>query len=677
MNKKPFMGVAYYPEAWSRDQINEDLDKMASYGIGCVRIGEFAWATMEPEDGKFDFSLFREVVDKCKERGISVIMGTPTACMPKWLTDKYPEIYATWKNGFHEEIGARRDACFSSEKYIYYGDRIVEEMAKEFGYDENVIGWQIDNEIFANKNEDGCVCDNCVREFGKWLEKRYDGDIDKLNKKLGTGVFSMHIDGFDKVIAPKPHWMHPGYQSLWRQFHLYQGAEFIKRQRDIIRKYSFAPIGTDTMPTLTALMYEDVGDAMDVMQFNQYYSNQNFDELEVWYSYMYNAKKMPFWLTETSCCWNGSAISESLRPKGFVGLNGWLALVSGSECVCYWLWRTHYAGHELMHGSVIESNGRDRHIKNEVMTLAKQIDQNADFINGTKPVESGLAVLMSGNSELTFGLQNLYRKEDNKPFTYNGGDGFIPKIVMPLIKERLNPAMINELGDFENKKVVFTPFLLSLENNDLQERLLEFVKNGGTWIAGPLTDIRTSEGAKYRDAATGILENAADITIDFTLPAYRNGGVGVKNIGLNINGAEVTAEQLCFDAIKPGEKARTVAVYTNEDYLDGYSAITETPYGKGKIVVLGCLPSKAVMTGLVRSYCAEKNIVPFVSASDNVGVIPREGDFGTVYAFLEEKYEKGAFTVPFDGEDLLSGKEYVCGELAEIKPYEVILIKKK
>ena len=28
MNKKQFLGVAYYPEAWERSQIAEDLDKM-------------------------------------------------------------------------------------------------------------------------------------------------------------------------------------------------------------------------------------------------------------------------------------------------------------------------------------------------------------------------------------------------------------------------------------------------------------------------------------------------------------------------------------------------------------------------------------------------------------------------------------------------------------------------
>ena len=60
MDTNTFLGVAYYPEAWDISQVETDLDKMRDYGIGCVRIAEFAWKTMEPEEGKFDFSLFRK-----------------------------------------------------------------------------------------------------------------------------------------------------------------------------------------------------------------------------------------------------------------------------------------------------------------------------------------------------------------------------------------------------------------------------------------------------------------------------------------------------------------------------------------------------------------------------------------------------------------------------------------
>ena len=143
----PFLGTAYYPEAWDASMVDEDLDKMCAYGIKCVRIAEFAWKNMEPEEGKFDFSLMRKVVDGCKKRGMYVIMGTPAACPPVWLSKKCPGVYAEYFDGKSGHHGARRLTCFSDPDYIYYGDRITEMMAREFGKDENVIGWQVDNEI--------------------------------------------------------------------------------------------------------------------------------------------------------------------------------------------------------------------------------------------------------------------------------------------------------------------------------------------------------------------------------------------------------------------------------------------------------------------------------------------------------------------------------------------------
>ena len=168
MDTNTFLGVAYYPEAWDISQVETDLDKMRDYGIGCVRIAEFAWKTMEPEEGKFDFSLFRKVVDECKKRGMYVIMGTPAACPPIWLAQKCPDIYARYYNGKEWHHGARRNTCFNSENYIFYSDRITEEMAREFGGDDNIIGWQIDNEI-DSINDYGCVCPRCTQAFRDWV----------------------------------------------------------------------------------------------------------------------------------------------------------------------------------------------------------------------------------------------------------------------------------------------------------------------------------------------------------------------------------------------------------------------------------------------------------------------------------------------------------------------------
>ena len=45
--------------------------------------------------------------------------------------------------------------------------------------------------------------------------------------------------------------------------------------------------------------------------------------------------------------------------------------------------------------------------------------------------------------------------------------------------------------------------VMSLEDGDLGDRIEEWVKNGGTWIAGPLTDVRKGVGTHYTDNAIG------------------------------------------------------------------------------------------------------------------------------------------------------------------------------
>ena len=136
--KPPFLGVAYYPEDWDVSEIDKDIAKMLSIGINVARIGEFAWRKMEPRDGEFDFSWMHLVVEKLKDAGIGVVIGTPTATPPVWLTKKYPDMFAQYKNGRVMQHSGRRHACSNHPEYLKYSLRIVEKLAKEFGNDEAV-----------------------------------------------------------------------------------------------------------------------------------------------------------------------------------------------------------------------------------------------------------------------------------------------------------------------------------------------------------------------------------------------------------------------------------------------------------------------------------------------------------------------------------------------------------
>lgn len=86
------LGVDYYPEQWEAERLEEDLDGIVELGCNVIRIGEFAWHVMEPEEGRFDFSFFDRVIKKAGERGLSIIFGTPTAAPPAWLAHRYPDV---------------------------------------------------------------------------------------------------------------------------------------------------------------------------------------------------------------------------------------------------------------------------------------------------------------------------------------------------------------------------------------------------------------------------------------------------------------------------------------------------------------------------------------------------------------------------------------------------------
>ncbi|EMG24038.1 beta-galactosidase domain protein, partial [Leptospira interrogans serovar Copenhageni str. LT2050] len=55
-------GADYYPEQWTRKDWEEDISIMKEMGLSSIRLAEFAWAMMEPKEGKYDFSFFDHIL---------------------------------------------------------------------------------------------------------------------------------------------------------------------------------------------------------------------------------------------------------------------------------------------------------------------------------------------------------------------------------------------------------------------------------------------------------------------------------------------------------------------------------------------------------------------------------------------------------------------------------------
>jgi beta-galactosidase len=86
------LGVCYYPEHWPESFWASDAQKMRAAGLQFVRIGEFAWALMEPAAGRYEWAWLDRAIATLGEAGLRVVLGTPTATPPAWLTAAEPDL---------------------------------------------------------------------------------------------------------------------------------------------------------------------------------------------------------------------------------------------------------------------------------------------------------------------------------------------------------------------------------------------------------------------------------------------------------------------------------------------------------------------------------------------------------------------------------------------------------
>lgn len=74
-------------------------------GVKVVRMAEFAWSRLEPEEGTFNFGWLDRAVELFAAKGIEIILCTPTNCPPLWLYEKYPDALQTERSGSLSQQG--------------------------------------------------------------------------------------------------------------------------------------------------------------------------------------------------------------------------------------------------------------------------------------------------------------------------------------------------------------------------------------------------------------------------------------------------------------------------------------------------------------------------------------------------------------------------------------------
>ncbi len=648
--KKIYIGAAYYPELWDESEVEKDIARCKEYGVNCLRVGEFAWGKMEPKEGKYDFAWLLRVVEKLHKNGIYTVMCTPTCTPPRWMLNKYPEMRRIMPDLVKSDVSSRCHICKSSPIARKKNAQIVTAMAKVFAGVKGIIGWQIDNELFPYG--DGCFCENCKKGFRSYLKEKF-GTTEKLNKAWGMARWSLDYNSFEEVEPPYPNqWRHPSLRKAWWDYQCGLIKSFTEEQAEILHSYGCGNVGTDMMAQ-NYLDYYAVNEKLDVVQYNHYDTADRLYTNAFAYDFLRCVKDKPFWVTETQVGWNGSEFADSgYRPVGACYANTWLPIAKGAEMNLYWLFRAHPNGHEIGHGALYSAAGRSYRVSEEVKRASDEFAKCEKFLTETC-VKSKIALHYSNTA-----LNNLTSAPILKDLDYR--ETLVQKYHAAF--RHYNVDVIDTPHALDGYEVIVSPFLVCADENGFKERITEWVKQGGTWIVGPMSDIMDGNVSRYTHAPYGFLEELAGVYTKYQKPVAND---VFKAQWTNDGDCKIG---MCYDAYECLEGTKSLAHYTAGEFAP-LSVVTERKVGKGKIILVGSVLSHGDLLRLV-------NKTPIAEASENVILTERTAKDGNMYGILavETKNKNGYIVLNGEYTDLITGR--LCSGKAEISPYGVLVLKK-
>ena len=229
------VGAYYYPEHWQSSQWERDIKRMAALGFTFTHYAEFAWAALEPEEGKFNFGWLDSCVNLAAKYGLKIVMCTPSPCPPAWLSQKHPEILIVGDDGITVRHGMRLNANGSNPVYQQYISRLVQKMAERYGAHPAIWGWQLDNEPHFQGLYDYSTF--AQADFKRWLQAKY-GSIDSLNNAWGAAFWSLTYNSFAQVRIPnaKESYSNPHGLLDFQRYNADALAAGLRFQAQLLRK---------------------------------------------------------------------------------------------------------------------------------------------------------------------------------------------------------------------------------------------------------------------------------------------------------------------------------------------------------------------------------------------------------------------------------------------------------
>lgn len=637
-DQPPLMvGAAWYPEQWPEQQWNKDLDRMEAAHIHVVRVGEFAWSTMEPEEGVYHWGWLDRAIADAAAHHIAVVLGTPTAAPPAWLTEKYPETLRVSENGVRAEHGNRQQFSFADVKYRELAHDIAERMAERYGHNPDVVGWQIDNEL-ANPSFDP----EAKAQFHAWLAKRY-GTIANLNAQWHTAYWSQTYNNFDQIPVREDD-ENPALLLDWKRFVTATWVSYTENQVSAIRPHADPRqfITTNTMGWFNGFDEYQLHKILDIAAWDDYIASDHYDYIDngARHDLTRGYKRKDFWVMETEPAFVNWRPTNTPLQKGQVRDMAWQAIGHGANTVEYWQWRANPNGQEEYHGVLVGIDGKPAPVYAEVQQTGKEFDEAGAALAGTSP-HSQVAVIQSYDSRWAIDFQRHSAKFD--PVAE------LLAFYKPLRNQSQAVDIVSPMVPLDGYKVVVAPALNVLPQA-MADHLIAYVKQGGHLVLGPRSGMKNTYDALQPERQPGPLVGllGGSVTqfyaLNYNVPVSGVAGSGTAN---------VWAETL--ETTNPQTKV-LMRYGKSNGWLDGQPAVLERKVGKGSITYVGAWLDPQLLSNLTRMWLADAGVKPLVAGVPaGVEVCERTGAGKKVLILINHNTTPESVTLPGAMKNLLAG----------------------
>ena len=588
--KKLSLGVCYYPEHWNNSLWEEDLRRMQKVGIHTIRIAEFAWSKFEPTEGQFTFDFFDKFMLVVEKVGMKVIFGTPTATPPAWLTEKYPEALNETIEGVLYRHGGRRHYNYNSFKYQELSTRIVEQIAKHYGQHQNVIGWQIDNEM--NCEKDVFYSESDTLAFRSYLQQKYE-TLEALNDAWGTVFWNQTYTDWTEVSVPRKTIQVKGnpHQELdFTRFISESAIHFCRIQSEIIRKYSKKEDFITTNGMFGNLdNHKMEKECLDVYTFDSYpnfayclgeapKSNKGLNDRN-WSDKLTEVRSIcpHFGIMEQQSGANGwNSCMEGPAPKpGQMTLWTMQSIAHGADYISYFRWRTSIMGTEIYWHGILDYDNRDNRKLAEIQNINDRI-HNIEELTGADYIAT-VAVVRDYDNVWDSKLDVWHGRLENA----SSNEIFVAAQQTHTPYDYIYLQEDTELEELLKYKVVFYPHAAILTEKRTQ-LLEQYVGQGGCLILGCRTGYKDDTGKCVMTPMPGLATDLTGANVEeFTLIGPNDDAVYMDWDGNKLE------TPIMNDILEPiTVDTKVLGTYT-DNYYKGKPALLEHPYGLGRVIYFG------------------------------------------------------------------------------------------